>query len=150
MNLPRSITDFLKHLGYIRPDSFVEIDPTLIPLIENIADREGLTPAQTINQLLSFAVGEQHFVDENLTRWESLTDREKQAAALTCLGYTNQEIARKMGISPHTVKTHLRSVLQKFNVNSKAELQRLLASWDFRAWNRPDMGSVLYFYPDKR
>jgi DNA-binding CsgD family transcriptional regulator len=136
-------------LGYIRPETSVEVDPTLIPLIESIANREGLTITDTVNQLLSFAVGEQHFIDENLSLWETLTDREKETAAFTCLGYTNHEIAHKMVISPNTVKTHLRNVLQKFDVSSKAELQVLLASWDFRAWDKPDMDSALQFYPDK-
>jgi len=136
MNLPRPLEDFFRRLGYVRPETVAEVDHTLIPLIESIANREGLTITDTVNQLLSFAVGEQHFIDENLNLWETLTDREKETAAFTCLGYTNHEIAHKMIISPNTVKTHLRNVLQKFDVNSKAELQVLLASWDFRGWDR--------------
>ena len=150
MNLPRPLGNLLKRLGYIRPETFAEVDPTLIPLIENIANREGLSVADTVNQLLSLAVGEQHIIDENLNLWETLTDREKETAAFTCLGYTNHEIARKMVISPNTVKTHLRNTLQKFDVSSKAELQLLLAGWDFHAWDKPDMDSALHFYPDKR
>lgn len=150
MRLSHLLEDFFRTLGYIRPETFVEVDPNLLPLIKNIAHREGLTIPETLNQLLSFAVGEQHFVDENLALWELLTDREKETAAFTCLGYTNHEIAQKMTISPNTVKTHLRNVLQKFNINSKAELQLLLASWDFNTWDRPDMDSALHFYPDKR
>lgn len=150
MNLPRPFDKFLMRLGYIHPDTSAEIDPSLIPLIESIADREGLSVTDTVNQLLSLAVGEQHIIDENLNLWETLTDREKETAAFTCLGYTNHEIAQKMVISPNTVKTHLRNTLQKFDVNSKAELQVLLASWDFRSWDKPDMDSALHFYPDKR
>ncbi len=150
MNLPRPLEDFFHRLGYVRPETVAEVDRTLIPLIESIANREGLTITDTVNQLLSFAVGEQHFIDENLNLWETLTDREKETAAFTCLGYTNHEIAHKMVISPNTVKTHLRNVLQKFDVNSKAELQVLLASWDFRTWDKPDMDSALHFYPDRR
>jgi DNA-binding CsgD family transcriptional regulator len=150
MNLHQHFEAFFKRLGYIRPETFAEVDMDLLPLINNLAAKEGLTHAEVVNQLLSFALGEQHMADENLSLWETLTDREKETAALTCLGYTNHEIAHKMVISANTVKTHLRSVLQKFNVNSKAELQLLLASWDFRAWDKPDMDSALHFYPDKR
>ena len=149
MHLPRPFADFLKHLGYIRPETFAEVDPDLLPLIDNLAAKEGLTHTEVVNQLLSFALGEQHMADENLALWHNLTDREKETAAFTCLGYTNHEIARKMVISPNTVKTHLRNILQKFDVSSKAELQLLLASWDFHAWDKPDMGSALHFYPDK-
>ncbi|MCP4418020.1 MAG: helix-turn-helix transcriptional regulator, partial [Chloroflexi bacterium] len=75
------------------------------------------------------------FTDENLALWHTLTNREKETAAFTCLGYTNHEIAQKMVISPNTVKTHLRRVLQKFGVGSKVELQFQLAAWDFHAWD---------------
>ena len=150
MSTPQFLEDFLKRFGYLHRQSWIDVDPDLVPLIVNIAAREGLTPGETVNQLLSIALGEQHMIDENLALWESLTDREKEAAALTCIGYTNHEIAHKMVISPNTVKTHLRNVLQKFNVNSKAELQVLLANWDFHAWDKPDMDSALHFYPDKR
>lgn len=150
MNLSRPFEDFFKRLGYIRPETFVEVDTDLLPLIDNLAAKEGLTHAEVVNQLLSFALAEQYMVDENLSLWETLTDREKEAAALTCIGYTNHEIAQKMVISPNTVKTHLRNTLQKFGVSSKAELQVLLANWDFHAWDKPDMDSALHFYPDKR
>lgn len=150
MNLPQPFTHLFKRLGYIRPETFVEVDSDLTSLIQNIASREGLTVRDTVNQLLSFAVAEHHMADENLTLWHTLTDREKEATALTCLGYTNHEIARRMVISPNTVKTHLRNILQKFQISSKAELQLLLAKWEFHHWDRPDMDSAHHFYPDKQ
>lgn len=107
-----------------------------MPPLVHIAAREGLTQAEMVNQLLSYALSEHHLTDENLSLWQTLTDREKETAAFTCLGYTNQEIAQKMFISPNTVKTHLRRILRKFDVNSKTELQLLLAAWDFHAWDQ--------------
>ena len=149
MNLRHPFELFFRRLGYVRPETFVEVDAELLPLIDNLAAKEGLTHSELVNQLLSFALGEHHMADENLALWETLTDREKETAAFTCLGYTNLEIAHKMVISPNTVKTHLRSILNKFNLSSKAELQLQLASWDFTAWDKPDMDSALHFYPDK-
>ncbi|MCP4418016.1 MAG: helix-turn-helix transcriptional regulator, partial [Chloroflexi bacterium] len=90
------------------------------------------------------------FTDENLALWHTLTNREKETAAFTCLGYTNHEIAQKMVISPNTVKTHLRRVLQKFGVGSKSELQLVLASWDFSGWDKPHMDTARHYYPDSR
>ena len=55
-------------------------------------------------------------------------------AALACLGHTNPEIGRLMVISPNTVKTHMRNLLEKVNVSSKAELREVFAGWDFEAW----------------
>lgn len=36
--------------------------------------------SDTVNQLLSFAVDEQYFIDENLDLWKTLTGREKETA----------------------------------------------------------------------
>ena len=64
----------------------------------------------------------------------SLTPREQDVAALACLGYTNRQIAARLGISPDTVKTHVRNLLHKFELHSKDELRSLLQDWDFSAW----------------
>ena len=133
----------LHRLGFIRPHpTLIPIDEELLGLLQHIAAKNGLTVPETAHQLLSFAVGEHFMADENLSNWYALTGREKEAAAFTCLGYTNQEIAEKMVISPNTVKSHLRNVLTKFDVNSKAELQVLLATWNFEAWDKPDMDAA--------
>ena len=68
--------------------------------------------------------------------WEKLTPREKQVVALVCLGYTNREVGEKLGISPSTVKTHLRGAATKFGVRGRGEIQRLLRNWDFREWDK--------------
>jgi hypothetical protein len=59
---------------------------------------------------------------------------------LVCLGFTNQEIAERMIISVNTVKTHIRSILSKFNVNSKTDLQTILSGWDFTEWSELESG----------
>ena len=66
--------------------------------------------------------------------WEKLSPREREITAYTCLGYTNKQIAARLSISPETVKTHVRNVLFKFDVHSKAKLRVMLASWDFSSW----------------
>ena len=78
---PQLFDNFLKQNGYIRPESFAEVDPNLIPLIEDIAHEEGLTIAETVNRLLSFAIGEHHATTDNLLRWETLTPRQQDTAA---------------------------------------------------------------------
>jgi DNA-binding CsgD family transcriptional regulator len=50
------------------------------------------------------------------------------------LNFTNRQIAARLQITPETVKTHVRNVLHKFDLHSKAELRRSLADWDFSAW----------------
>ena len=37
-------------------------------------------------------------------------------------GCTNQEVATKLTVSPSTVQTHLRRVMEKLNLQSRADL----------------------------
>ena len=60
-------------------------------------------------------------------RWESLSPRQREVAVLICRGYTNPQIASELKISLETVKTHVRNILQKFNLHSKAELRFLIS-----------------------
>jgi DNA-binding CsgD family transcriptional regulator len=149
---PQLLDNFLKQNGYIRPETLAEVDSNLIPLIEAIAKKEGLSIAETVNRLLSFAIGEHHATNDNLLRWDSLTPRQQDTAAYACLGYSNMEIAQKMSISVNTVKSHLRHVLQTFAAGSKGELQLLLVSWDFSDWKKadPHLDSSPHTYPDMR
>ena len=63
-----------------------------------------------------------------------LTPREQEVARLTARGYTNHQIAEALFISPETVKTHVRRVLEKFTLHSKADLRLLLLDLGIRWW----------------
>ena len=122
-------------LGFIRTSRLcIPIQPDLIPALEKMAVQEGKSVEGVAQELLFFAVAESKTAGEKLQLWEELTPREKQTAALACLGCTNHEIAERMIISPNTVKTHVRHILNKFNAKSKAELRTVLMDWDFSAW----------------
>ena len=109
-------------------------NPELLALLAQLAAEEGRGLEGLIEELLYDAIAERYTAVENFEPWQKLTPRERQAAALACLGYTNQEIADRMVISSNTVKTHLRQVLRKFNVNSKSQLREVLTGWDFQGW----------------
>ena len=49
-----------------------------------------------------------------------LTDRELEVLQAASRGERNKEIAYKLGITERTVKAHLASIYQKFNVDSRA------------------------------
>ncbi len=61
-------------------------------------------------------------VDEHsaLERWP-LTERERDVAKLVIRGLSNEAIARDIGISPETVKTHVRGIFEKSGTHSRAE-----------------------------
>lgn len=59
-------------------------------------------------------------------RFDSLTARERDVAWLVGRGFLNKQIAYDLGIAEKTVKGHRGNVTRKLQVNSVAELVRLL------------------------
>jgi DNA-binding CsgD family transcriptional regulator len=59
--------------------------------------------------------------------WDSLTKRERIVAHLIGQALTNQQIASRIRVSPHTVNYHLRQIYRKLGINSRVELARLVA-----------------------
>jgi len=51
----------------------------------------------------------------------NLTERQTEILALMAVGATNDEIADKLCISPHTVKTHLYKIFRKINVPNRVQ-----------------------------
>ncbi|OUC11780.1 MAG: hypothetical protein B0A82_26710 [Alkalinema sp. CACIAM 70d] len=51
-----------------------------------------------------------------------LTERELQIAALVALGWSNKQVAQKLGISEWTVSAHLRRIFIKLDVDSRAAM----------------------------
>jgi DNA-binding NarL/FixJ family response regulator len=52
---------------------------------------------------------------------EELTEREQQVLAMMADGFGNKEIAARLGISTHTVKFHISSILGKLGAGSRTE-----------------------------
>ena len=51
----------------------------------------------------------------------ALTNREREILALLADGLSNKQIARRLGISTNTVKTHLELLFDKLGVSTRAE-----------------------------
>lgn len=62
----------------------------------------------------------------------ALTDREREVIRWLRLGKTNAQIANLMQISETTVKHHLTTIFEKFDVSNRAQLVRLLVEHDAR------------------
>jgi two-component system NarL family response regulator len=53
---------------------------------------------------------------------ESLTGREREIVRNVALGFRNAEVARTLGITEDTVKTHLNNVFQKLGIRDRVQL----------------------------
>jgi DNA-binding NarL/FixJ family response regulator len=73
-------------------------------------------------------LGGQLVVPDAVPALEPLTDRERDVFTLLALGYTNQEIARKLFISVRTVNSHRAHVMLKLRLETRAELVLLAIS----------------------
>lgn len=59
---------------------------------------------------------------EEKDSYSSLTEREREILKLIAEGYTNNQIAERLVISPKTVDTHRTHIMDKLNLHSRAEL----------------------------
>ena len=64
---------------------------------------------------------------------EPLTAREKQVMSLVVRGLPNKAIAQRLGSSESTVKTHLREVFRKLDVDSRAAAAAKAVNMDLSA-----------------
>lgn len=55
-------------------------------------------------------------------RWHGLTERQRQIVDGVAAGLSNKEIARRLQISPETVKTHLQHVFEHEGVHGRMAL----------------------------
>jgi len=53
---------------------------------------------------------------------EDISGREQEVLQLVCEGATNREIAERLIVSEHTVKVHLRNILNKLNLRNRQQV----------------------------
>jgi NarL family two-component system response regulator LiaR len=101
-------------IGYLLKDS----NPAdLVKAIHQVAQGEGsLHPAVTRQVLQQF-----RGPAEEEKQAEELTDREVEVLRMMAQGYSNQEIAKMLVLSPATVHTHVSRILTKLNVASRTQ-----------------------------
>lgn len=66
---------------------------------------------------------EKHKIDFSKTQLEfSFSSRETEVLRLICEGFANKEISKKLFISEHTVKGHMKNIFKKMGVNSRHQV----------------------------
>ncbi len=111
-----------------------EVDAELSAQLRQAARASERAPEGLAAELLSRGLEQEAQRMQVQAILETLTPREQEVTWLTARGYTNRKIAEVLVLSPETVKTHVRHVLEKLNVGSKADLRLLLLDLGIRWW----------------
>ena len=112
----------------------LNVSDSLQVTLSTIAQDEGRPEHDLIPELLNAGLDQYTSKERLWKRWSTLSSREQDVAAFVCLGFTNRQIAARLGISPETVKDRLETALIKFNITKRTELRVLFANWDFTEW----------------
>lgn len=59
---------------------------------------------------------------------DRLTKRQSEVAYLAARSLSDREIAERLGVSRHTVHTHLRNIFARLQISSREELTELLSN----------------------
>jgi len=111
-----------------------ELDEDIYSSLEELALYEQRPARELANDLLAQALEGRRVNGRSLALWNVLSRREREVAALICLGYISPEIAARLTISVQTVKTHAGHILEKGELRNRTELRLLFAGWDFSKW----------------
>ncbi len=133
------ITRLFERLGLLHstttPRKYA-LDGKLETMLESMAENQQCSPDEVAADLINQALLRQQVDTRTWRNWRLLSPREQQVTALTCLNYTNPQIAARLGLSVETIRSHSRSAQIKFDVHSKTDLRLVLSDWDFSEWEK--------------
>jgi DNA-binding NarL/FixJ family response regulator len=106
--------------GFILKDATFE---DFVGTIRTVAKGACVLPPQMIGTLFSQiareSVGRRHAPASGPVR---LTAREREVIELISAGLSNREIAERLEIASHTVKSHVRKVMQKLTLHTRLQI----------------------------
>jgi DNA-binding NarL/FixJ family response regulator len=106
--------------GYVRKSS---AHTDLLNAIRTVARGEVFLDPAATKTLLRGYLGRAHSGDE-LDIGEVLSEREREVVKLTAEGYTAQQGAEMLSLSPKTIETYRHRAMQKLGLTNRAELVR--------------------------
>jgi len=134
MNIWHTFQKFFRPAASTSSQRSFALEGELLVSLEQLARYRGSTPRKVAAELLSRELQQVEVERETWEKWQSLTEREQQVAALICLQYRTQQIAARLQIAPETVRSHVHNILHKMDLPNRIALRQLLAGWDFSSW----------------
>lgn len=91
-----------------------------------LAAGESLVPPGMLGGLLRRLIDRSRIADQAMVRLARLSGREREVLALLCDGCAHDDIARRLVVSPQTVRSHIARVLSKLEVRNRTEAVALI------------------------
>jgi DNA-binding NarL/FixJ family response regulator len=116
------VADYVKAgaSGFVMKDaSFEDFFATIRAVA---AGAEVLPPALTNSLFAQIARNADRVPPAQVLETVRLTTREREVVGLLAEGLSNKEIAKRLGIAIHTVKSHVHNVLEKLALRSRLEV----------------------------
>ena len=120
--LQDDVADYVKAgaSGFVMKDaSFEDFFATIRAVA---AGAEVLPPALTNSLFAQIARNADRVPPAQVLETVRLTTREREVVGLLAEGLSNKEIAKRLGIAIHTVKSHVHNVLEKLALRSRLEV----------------------------
>ncbi len=97
--------------------------PELVEAIRTVHRGDALLSPAAVRSLIARCLAEpERDVRYAADRLAALTDREREVLALVAAGLSNDEIATRLVVSPHTAKTHVNRTMTKLDAHDRAQL----------------------------
>ena len=109
---------------------FLDRGPQIVPLLTLVLETEKLTAKaqqfiKNILQKLGDSYGAEISISKKaftaLSTAASISEREQEVLRFVAAGLPNKEIATKLFVADSTVKTHLKNIYRKLDVNSRLQ-----------------------------
>jgi DNA-binding NarL/FixJ family response regulator len=95
----------------------------LVRVIRSVATGTKVLPPQMTGSLFSQIAKEAvKAAESEVIESVRMTARERQVIDLIAEGLSNKEIAARLEIAPHTVKSHVRNILEKLALHSRLQI----------------------------
>jgi DNA-binding NarL/FixJ family response regulator len=122
MPMPEDIVEFVRQgaSGFVGKSATVA---ELLQTVRWVAEGRDVLPPALTGTLLSHLA--RHAAEHPAPRSVGavrMTKREREVVALVAEGNSNKEIARRLHLSTHTVKSHVRNILEKLALHSRLQL----------------------------
>ncbi len=110
-------------LGYLNKQ---ESSANVTLAIQTVLQGKKYISAEITQRLVERAIGG---LDADASPVERLSDRELEVFQMIGQGTTSSAVAKKLGLSIHTVDTYREKIKQKIGVSNSVELQREAVRW---------------------